>query len=218
MSPRFLACVVVGMALGLATGARVQAQSSHLSAAARSVNAADESAWRKLEGLRLAQRDEKRREGFWLLSWGLANTIGGAAAAGAQRDSDSWLGASITTLSFGAINAALALGLLDLSGRHERAILNEPRGSTADLGHVRDRERAAQLKSGQIFALNAGLDVAYLVAGALLFAIAQKSHKHADWERGAAVAMLGQGTFLLGFDSACWLRSNRRAQQLRASP
>jgi hypothetical protein len=166
----------------------------------------------ELHELRLTQRDARRREGLALFVWGAINVVGGAALAGAKHDDRAWLSASITSLGFGAINALLALPLLDLSGARHAAILRERSAPTAML---RERELVAQLKSGQVFALNTGLDVFYLATGAFLLAMSARGTRHADWERGVGAAFLVQGTFLLGFDIACWIGSNRRADALR---
>lgn len=172
--------------------------------------------WQRFRQLRLAQRDARRREGLALLVWGAANVVGGALAAGVKHDDRGWLSGSLTTVGFGAINAALAFGLLDVAGHRRAAILAEPGGSRARLQALRGDQRAAQLKSGQVFALNAGLDVFYLATGAFLLTMAQRHTKHADWERGVGAAFLMQGTFLLGFDIACWIGANRRAEAWRS--
>jgi hypothetical protein len=172
--------------------------------------------WQRLTQLRLEQRTARRREGLTLLVWGTANAVGGAVAAGVKHDDRAWLSGSLTTLGFGAINAALAFGLLDVSGSRRASILAEPLGTRSRWVTLREDERAAQLKSGQVFALNAGLDVFYLATGAFLLVMAQRGTRHADWQRGVGAAFLMQGTFLLGFDIACWIGANRRAQALRS--
>lgn len=177
--------------------------------------ASSEAAWLALRERRLSYWRARRREGITLLSWGALNGLAGALAAGVKHEDDAWLGASVTTLGFGAINALLALPLLDLTGARRQAILDTRAGSPAQLSALREREAAAQLKSGQVFALNAGLDVFYLATGAFLIALAQRETRHADWERGAGAAFMIQGAFLLGFDIACWIGANRRAEALR---
>jgi hypothetical protein len=152
-----------------------------------------------------------RGDGAWLLGAGLASTAAGALAAGARSGDEAWLSAGVTTASFGAVDALLALGLLDLGGRTLAAITSDPRAPAEQA----DAERVAQYQSGQAFALNAGLDVAYLTAGALLAAFGSAQGGEA-WQRGAGYALLGQGGFLFGFDLACWVRSNRRARTLGA--
>ena len=171
--------------------------------------------WLRLSELRLLQRDARRREGLTLFVWGALNSVGGAIAAGVKHDDRAWLAGSVTSLGFGLINALLALPLLDLSGARRAAILRDRARGGAGFEALRDKEAAAQLKSGQVFALNAGLDVFYLATGAFLLALAQRGTRHADWERGVGAAFLGQGAFLLGFDIACWIGSNRRAEALR---
>jgi hypothetical protein len=167
----------------------------------------------RLHALRLEQREARRREGLTLFVWGAINVAGGAVLAGVKHDDRAWLSGSITSLGFGAINALLALPLLDLSGARRDAILRE---RSAPAAMVRERELVAQLKSGQVFALNAGLDVFYLATGAFLLAMSARGTRHAEWERGVGAAFLVQGTFLLGFDIACWIGSNRRAEALRS--
>lgn len=166
----------------------------------------------QLHTLRLAQLHERRREGLWLLGWGLLNTATFAVLARVKRDDPAVLAGSVTSLSFGAINAALAPGLLDLSHARRRAIdrdqnTNDPHREAAGMAQ-------AELRSGQAFALNAGLDIAYMTAGALLFALGRAHRPHEAWAEGAGVAMLGQGGFLFAFDVTCWRHANRRAMEL----
>jgi hypothetical protein len=165
-----------------------------------------------LRALRLTHHAEKRREGLWLLAEGLLSTGAGLVAAGVLHGEAGALSASLTTASFGAVNALLALGLVDPLDRRRSAILAE----AAPADRVRAREAGNQLRSGQAFALNAGLDLAYATAGAFLVAFAMREGDHAAWQRGAGLALIGQSGFLLGFDVACWMRSNRRAGQLSA--
>jgi hypothetical protein len=170
----------------------------------------------RLGALRLSQLEERKVEGYWLLSWGAANTLIGSGLALGFRDSPPALAASLTSASFGLINALLSLGLLDLSHKQRRAILAEARNPDP-LAFSQQRERAliAQLKSGQGFALNAGLDVFYIASGALLFGLGQAYGKRWGPQEGAGLAMVGQGAFLLGFDLFCWFAVNRRAEGLR---
>jgi hypothetical protein len=175
-------------------------------------NAAAHADQASLRSLRLKQHAEKRREGLWLLAEGLLSTGAGLAAAGVFHGDAGALSASLTTASFGAVNALLALGLVDPFDRRRSAILAE----AAPADRVLAREAGNQLRSGQAFALNAGLDLAYATAGAFLVAFAMREGDHAAWKRGAGLALIGQSGFLLGFDVACWMRSNRRAGQLSA--
>ena len=58
------------------------------------------------------------------------------------------------------------------------------------------------MRSGQGFAINAGLDVFYMAAGLLLFALGRARSDARGWEEGAGLAMAGQGAFLFAFDLA----------------
>ncbi len=171
----------------------------------------------RLSTLRLSQRAERQREGYWLLGWGAANTLVGTGLAVGFRDSPPALVASVTSAGFGLINALLALGLLDLSQSLRRAAIADAQVRDSRAFQAR-RERAliGQLKSGQGFALNAGLDVFYIASGALLFGIGQAYGKRWGYQEGAGLAMIGQGAFLLGFDLFAWFAANRRAEALRA--
>ena len=88
------------------------------------------------------------------------------------------------------------------------------------LGHGNAAVRAAiaaQLKSGQTFAMNFGLDFFYIGAGALLFVL---GHVLGGTEgrdaalRGSGMAIALQGAWLLGFDWAAWRRVNDYASEI----
>jgi hypothetical protein len=161
----------------------------------------------QLRELRLEGRDVRKNAGVVLLVWGLANTLGGALMIGFGHDHEAWLGAGVTTATFGAINAALAFPLLDLSGARRQQILDDPQ---TDLLQLREAERVAELKSGQFYAVNFGFDVAYITAGVLLFVIGNQTDGP-RWAQGAGVSAAAQGTFLLGFDLFSWIGCNSRA-------
>lgn len=206
------AVLVTVLALSLGASGRARALPAE-PGRAREAQAEDEAARAAvLQHLRLQNVAAKRREGLWLLGWGAVNLAAGSLAAGLFRDDEAALSGAVTSASFGAINALLSLGFLDLSGARERAIRDADLTSADELMAERDREVRAQLRSGQTFALNAGLDVAYLAAGALLMALGHRRAPDAPtWEQGTGAAMLVQGAFLFGFDIACWRRANGRA-------
>jgi hypothetical protein len=153
------------------------------------------------------------------MGWGVANALAGGAAAIAGRDDPYWVAAGVTTLSFGVINALLSIGLLDLRGRRRAAVRSGLRrdGGVEErsLAEIRNLEIAAQLRSGQIFALNTGLDVVYIGGGALLFAFGRRDDPAQRALMGGGLAMVIQGAFLLAFDIVHWVASNRRAARLR---
>ena len=170
-----------------------------------------------LRETRLRHRLGRRRLGYWLMGWGAVNLVGGTVAAIAKRDESAWLGAGLTTASFGLINGLLSIGLLDLGGGARRQILDGRLGVYTDHEQVREAAIAAQLKSGQTFAMNFGLDFFYIGAGALLFVL---GHVLGGTEgrdaalRGSGMAIALQGAWLLGFDWAAWRRVNDYASEI----
>jgi hypothetical protein len=168
----------------------------------------------RLGDLRLSIRAGRRTAGFWLLGVGLASTLGGAALAIAGHEQKALLAGGITTASFGAINALLSFGLLDLSEAHLSRIQSER--DPQRFVQLREAELVQQLESGQFFAVNTGLDVFYIATGALLCVIAAVRDERDRWELGAGIASIGQGLFLLTFDVVNWMAANRRADAIRA--
>jgi hypothetical protein len=159
----------------------------------------------------LEQRSARRTAGYALLGWGVANAVGGGLVAGIERDHEAWLAAGLVSASFGVVNALLAPSRMDLSGTRERRILREQRDPLADLTVIRERERTAQLKTAQTFAFNAGLDVFYISAGLLLYALGHVQSPRVAWQQGAGLALATQGLPLLVFDVYNWVAANDRA-------
>lgn len=169
--------------------------------------------WARLTELRLSIRDDRQTAGVVLLSMGLVSVAVGGALAVVGRDEKMLLAAGITTASFGAVNAALSFGMLDVSGNDERRIraARDPN----DFEVRREAELVAHLRSGQFFAVNAGLDVFYMATGALLCVIADMQNQNDRWELGAGIALIAQGAWLMVFDIVNWLNSNSRAARFR---
>ena len=168
-----------------------------------------------LTALRLQGGSARHTGGLWLLGAGLLSTLGGAAVALVGRDDRAYLSGGLTTASFGLINGLLSLGLLDLSKQRERGIRADCAQPERYL-ELREREIAAELQSGQFYALNTGLDVAYIATGVALYVFGAASDRSDPWEKGVGVAFFSQGLFLLVFDIASWVGANQRAARLRA--
>ncbi len=170
-----------------------------------------------LADTRLADRQDRIDEGVLLLGWGLMNAIAGGAIAGvggSDRD-DYWLAVGIGTGGWGLVNAALALTLLDLGGAGLRAI-EEARGLSGEsLERAREDAAAAQYQTGTLLAVNAGLDVLYVVSGILMWVIGQQSAPEERALMGYGAAMAAQGTALLGYDVVTWLFATARGERLR---
>lgn len=169
-----------------------------------------------LRALRFDNLAQRRRLGWWLLGWGLLNTLGGTLIAALQHDDEAWLAAGAITAGFGAVNALLSLGLLDRKGTLRRQILDDRSGARTRPMDVRDAELVGQLRSGQTFAMNFGLDFFYMAVGGLLYALGRATDEPAL--NGAGLATAVQGAWLLGFDLAGWRQANANAERVRALP
>jgi hypothetical protein len=166
----------------------------------------------ELRELRLEHVAERQVAGGVLLGWGAANLVAGSLVAAIGHDEPALVGGGIISASFGLVNGLLALTLFDLSGTLREEADEGRLGDERDRDHVLRLAIAAQLKTGQTFAVNVGFDVGYIVAGALVFALGLELDE--DAVAGAGIAGAGQGLFLLGFDLAEWILSNARAEEL----
>jgi hypothetical protein len=171
----------------------------------------------RLTELRLDARTERATAGDWLLAWGGVSAIGGGVFAIIQHDHQAQLAAGITSASFGVINALLSIGLFDLSGARERRILDD-RARPDAYARLREQEIVAELHSGQFYAINAGLDVAYIATGVLMYLLGAARTRSDTWEKGVGVAFISQSAFLLAFDILNWANANARAARLRELP
>lgn len=172
----------------------------------------------ELADVRRSHHIERREAGHVLFWTGLASVVGGAAVAGALHDDPFWLAFGIGTAGWGAVNAALAIPMLDLSGAGLARIEEDRLLRDEELREARERALRAQERSGALFALNLGLDVFYIASGILLFFLADQidNHERAENLRGYSAAMTAQGTFLLGFDLVLWIASMGRADRIAA--
>ncbi|MFK7989864.1 MAG: hypothetical protein AB8I08_27845 [Sandaracinaceae bacterium] len=171
-----------------------------------------------LASLRLSFEGERRTGGVALMTGGLASVVAGGVVAGFAHEDPFWLGFSIGTLGWGAVNAALAIGLFDVGGGR-RARIEDDRALRGDaLRDARDALLSEQHGAATLFAFNTGLDVFYVVAGALLFALADllDDPYEADVLRGYSAAQISQGGFLLVFDLVEWVAAGGRADRVRS--
>jgi hypothetical protein len=165
--------------------------------------------------LRLEAAEDRHTEGVWLFAWGAANTLGGGLIIAFGHDDERWLGAGIAAAGFGVVNALLAFGLLDLSGEKRRAALSLTATDATTLQRLREEQLVAELHTGQFYAVNLGLDVAYMTAGIFMYALGRELEPEAEWVQGAGLCIVGQGAFLLAFDLIAWITANRRADAFR---
>lgn len=163
---------------------------------------------------RLRQRDERRDAGWALVSYGLASVVAGGVAAGVGHEDPFWLAAGLGTAGWGAINALLALGLMDLGDevRAQVAVQRLMRGVSLD--RARQEEERAQYTSASVFAFNAGLDVFYVASGILMAFLATELETPERGLEGYGWAMAAQGAGLLVFDVYEWIAGTARGDRL----
>jgi hypothetical protein len=127
-----------------------------------------------------------------LLGWGLINGVAGLPLV--LTRSSFWQQFGWQMSGWGAIDAAIAIFGL------RTANTNAARYASGDLDNA-DALRAAE-NFRRILLINAGLDVAYILAGLALL----RSAKPGRQGMGLSIAM--QGAFLLAYDS--WLANDVR--------
>jgi hypothetical protein len=169
----------------------------------------------RLHETRLRHRSGRETEGFGLLIYGLASVAFGGVVAAAGNADERVLGFGLGTVLWGALNAAFSPIFFDLDGSTRRRI-------DADLslrGEALDRARedwaADQYRNAAGISVNVGLDVFYLVTGALLSVIGYLITPEQRWLEGYGVAMGAQGLGLLAFDLTTWLTAEARGEEAR---
>lgn len=169
----------------------------------------------RLASLRLSHRDARTTEGIVLLGYGLASIVVGALAAGIGNQDERWLGFGLGTAGWGVINAIFSVFLFDLGDARLRSIESgrSLRGDALD--HAREDWAADQYSTAATIAVNAGLDVFYVVTGILLFVIADQRMPDEQWLQGYGIAMAAQGTGLLAYDLTTWIAAAQRGDQAR---
>lgn len=171
----------------------------------------------ELTDVRLSHHTERREAGIVLFAGGALSAIGGAVTAGVGHADPFWLSFGIGSIGWGVINAALAIGMLDIGDGGFRRIEEDRALRGDELARARETALRDQHRSATVFAVNFGLDVAYVLSGVLLFFFAEHVIDDArDQEllRGYSAAQTGQGAFLLVFDLVEWIASNGRADRI----
>jgi hypothetical protein len=162
--------------------------------------------------MRLEWVGERQTAGAVLLGWGAANLVAGSLVAAIGYDQPELVGGGLISASFGLINGLLALTLFDLSGTLRVEAETGRIGDATEREEVLRRVLSEQLRTGQTFAWNFGLDVAYITAGVLIFILGLEIDEPGI--AGGGIAGAGQGLFLLGFDLIEWIAANGRADDL----
>lgn len=137
---------------------------------------------------------QRKRFGI-LLAWGIANVLGGLVAGRHKNPIVKHTG--LQAAGWGTIDAALALfGIRGAQAAQSRL----------ERGEIGDTEQLQAAKGfRRILLINAGLDVGYVLGGALL---ALKSSR--DDRKGMGLGIILQGLFLLAYDGLVGLEVGER--------
>lgn len=120
----------------------------------------------------------------WLLRWALLSMAGGSALAASQDPLARGIGHQF--VGWGLIDALVAIGGRRFSARRQ---------ARAEVDPSLVQKEARNLR--RLLWINAGLDVLYVLGGALL--ARSRGRRNAYW-RGQGLAIIFQGTFHLVFD------------------
>lgn len=161
----------------------------------------------------LALRTEEARvnlvQSSVLAGWsGASMLVGAGLALGAPRGV-AGRSVGVNTVAWGAINMAIAIPGL-VAALRDRASLPAAPYATAELAMQRDAGLARNAGQGAVFALNLGLDVAYLATGSLLCVLAERLQPRVPILLGVGIAALVQGSFLFALDAAGWTLAQGR--------
>ena len=162
----------------------------------------------------------QRRVSIALLAGGLVSIGGGGALLGGGPSDAGWYWAGATTIGFGVIDALLgAMALPGLRSADEKwrssaAARRTPEGLAA----ARRELFADAGRMATIYAINLGLDVGYVLGGAvavLAGGLNAPPSPH-SWI-GAGVAGIVGGVFLIGIDAAGMLAAQHAQRDLFGS-
>lgn len=189
------------LALALSTTAVARADEPPASAPAPA--SIDEEA-RALEALHDAAHARRRRLSAAVLGWGALSTVGGAALLIPDGDNQAWRVAGGATLAFGAIDVVIAaLGLAGLRAEERAFAADHAARRAADgsgLRRARLRMAHAERREAIAYAVNLGLDVAYLAGGLIAVGVSQTSVGDPERWLAAGLATTIQALFLVGID------------------
>ncbi len=168
--------------------------------------------------VRTSQQIERREAGIVLLVGGVLSVVGGAIVAGIGYQDPFWLAFGLGSAAWGAVNAGLSIGMLDIGDGQLTRIRGDLSLRGEELAEAREGALRGQHGAATLFAFNFGLDFFYIASGVLLFFLADQLGGEEEREllRGYSVAMAGQGVFLFAFDLVEWLASSARADRVAA--
>lgn len=173
-------------------------------------------------------RAERRRwevehtQAWTLLTWGAVNVVEGAGfllptgLSAPAQDRDRMLGYGASTMAWGAVNLALAIPWVVRLGREQGRLARietlDDRAIEREIERARDEARSG----AAFFALNTGLDVAYLTAGSLMLYMGERAETRNAMLSGIGISVLVQGAALLAYDAWGWAGRNADYARVRA--
>ena len=153
--------------------------------------------------------DGERAQVIALTSVAVASIAAGTTIAIIKRNDKFWLGFGMITAAFGAVNMGFSIAGF-VQNDSERRLNASKRTLEGDpLLQYRDELVANARSSATIYALNFGLDVAYIATGALLWVFGQRFLKN-ETLHGVGIAGVIQGAMLFAYDLAAWICSEQR--------
>lgn len=159
-------------------------------------------------------------QSWTLFAWGAVNVAQGTGLAIGALTSrtgvDERVAAfGITSAAVGAVNWALAVPWVLRMPSERRRTQRWSALSAQDLERELERARDEARNASAFFALNTGLDIAYITAGSLMLAMGERAESRSLTLSGVGLSVLVQGAALLAFDAWGWAARNRDGDRLR---
>lgn len=161
-------------------------------------------------------------QAWTLLTWGAVNVVQGAGfllptgLSAPAQERERTMGYGSSTLAWGAVNLALAIPWVVRLGREQGRLQRfeaiDDRAVEREIERARDEARSG----AAFFALNTGLDVAYLTAGSLMLYMGERAETRNATLSGVGISVLVQGAALLAYDAWGWGARNADSARLRA--
>lgn len=174
----------------------------------------------RLRAADLRRVEIEHTQSWTLFAWGVVNVAQGAGLAigawAAHTGLDERLAAfGISSAAVGAVNTALAVPWVLRMPNERRRAQRWNELTAQQLERELDRARDEARHAAAFFALNTGLDVAYITAGSLLFAIGERAETRSLTLSGVGLAVIVQGAALLAFDAWGWAARHRDGDRFR---
>lgn len=206
----------VGLVLLVSPSARGQGEQAARPASGAAPTPALLAGLTALEPLHAEALADKRRLMYAVLGAGVVSLVGGGALMISDADDQAYRVAGGCAVVFGAIDAAIALTSLRGIRREADAWDQERpgRNNAARLQAARARWLAAERGEGVAYALNLGLDVAYLSSGLTAVVASQLGVEHPTRWLAGGLSVSVQALFLLGIDLAGLRQASRLQTRL----